>query len=78
MVDTRVYIQDTKGKEKKMQVVDIVLPAIVCTEYVHAEGYSIPDNATVIQQQDMPSYITSSIQYGPNIKALSVYLINQM
>jgi hypothetical protein len=78
MVDTRVYIQDAKGKEKKMQVVDIILPAIVCTEYIHAEGSSIPDNAIVIQQQDMPSYITSSIQYGPNIKALSVYLINQM
>jgi hypothetical protein len=26
----------------------------------------------------MPSYITSSIQYGPNIKALSVYLIRDV
>lgn len=75
--DTRIFVKDQGLWDmKKMQVIDIVPPVTTCTEYLIVWEESIIEWSVVINQEELPKYITWPVQYWPNIRTFVLYLRN--
>jgi len=76
-VDTRIYVKDAwLWGMKKMQIIDITPPWTEYTEYLITWVSDIPDGSIIIEQKDLPKYITWPVQYWPHLRAFVLYLRN--